>query len=63
MTKTSFSQFVEQMNNKNVVDLFNDMGIEVKLDSEIPLAFEDIEQHIIDSEFDDEEEGILFDEL
>jgi hypothetical protein len=61
MTKTSFAEFVDQMNDKNVVELFNSMGIEVKLDSERPLAFEDVEQYIIDHEFDDED-GILIDE-
>ncbi|MDA9302677.1 hypothetical protein N8072_01210 [bacterium] len=61
MTKTSFAEFVDQMNDKNVVELFNNMGIEVKLDSERPLAFEDVEQYIIDHEFDDED-GILIDE-
>lgn len=61
MTKTSFADFVDQMNDKNVVELFNSMGIEVKLDSDRPLAFEDVEQYIIDHEFDDED-GILIDE-
>jgi hypothetical protein len=57
-----YRDFVMQLSDEKIERLFADMGIEIDLNGPSPVAFEDVEQDIIDSEFADDE-GILFDEF
>lgn len=57
-----FADFVMNMSDEKITNLFADMGIEINLNGPIPVAYEDVEQDVIDNEFDDDD-GILFDEL
>ena len=58
-----FADFVMNMSDEKIERLFNDMGITIDLNKNPPLVFEDVEQEVIDAEFEDEDEGILYDEL
>lgn len=57
---TEFAEFVMQLSDEKIERLFADMGITIDLNGPVPVAFEDVEQEIIDSEF--EEDEFLIDE-
>lgn len=56
-----FRDFVMNMSDEKIERLFADMGISIDLKGPTPVAFEDVEQEVIDAEFEDE--GILYDEF
>ena len=58
-----YRDFIMNMSEEKIERLFADMGIEIDLSGPAPVAFEDVEQDIIDNEFNDEDEGILYDEM
>lgn len=58
---TEFRDFVMNMSDEKIERLFADMGISIDLKGPTPVAFEDVEQEVIDAEFEDE--GILYDEF
>lgn len=58
-----YRDFIMNMSDEKIERLFADMGITIDLNGPNPIAFEDVEQEVIDNEFDDEDEGILYDEL
>mgnify|MGYP001571034771 CR=1 FL=1 len=48
----TFADFVMKLSDKKLIQLFADMGIHIDLNGPVPLVFEDVEQEIIDQEFD-----------
>lgn len=58
-----YRDFIMNMSDEKIERLFADMGITIDLKGPTPVAFEDVEQEVIDNEFDDEDEGILYDEM
>ena len=56
-----YRDFVMQLSDEKIERLFADMGISIDLNGPTPVVFEDVEQDVIDAEFEDE--GILYDEF